>query len=756
MSVSRSTFIGLGLVAFAGVLWLYWPSLQGGFLRVDDLGYLQQSMRWNGLTWKAVKWAFTITGSYYQPLPRLSHVLDYQIWGANAVGHHASSVILHGLNAVLVFGFLWTLLGATSLTTRERLTVAWAVAVVFGIHPLQTESVAWMSGRTQMLCTTFGIGSLWAYVAGARRWVVWGLYVLAVMCKPMAVSLPFVMLAIDYFPLRRHEQFGWGRLVREKAALVAVAVALGGATMITYSRADIAWVAPLSVRAFRMFQSLAFYPWKLVWPTHLSPTYPFPWGLSLSAAPLLVLAPVLSVVIITAVVVRERRRLPMLAAAWGAYVMLVLPSSGLISPTSEALALRHAYVAMLPLLLLAGGAVVWLLRRSTRVQCVTVICLLTGQLCVFAARTRQLIPDWHNDETVRRATLVEFPNSEEANRGLATELLDQGRGSEALPYAQRAVDIAPQVSEAHMRLGQVLGMLGRPQEAIEQHEQALRINPNSAMAKFGLGVALCQIGKPEDGIRQYEEALRIDRNLHEAHYNLGNTLLELGKVPEAIEHYQQALRIEPDHAEAQNNMGVALVRLGRVQEAIEHYQEALRIKPDFAEAQNNMGEALVRLGRVQEAIEHYQQALRIEPDHAEAQNNMGEALGRRNLDEAHYNLGNALVQVGRLQEAIEHYQQALRIKPDFAEAQNNMGVTLVGLGRVQEAIEHYQEALRIKPDFAEAQNNMGEALIRLGRVQEAVEHYQQALRIKPDFARAQYNLGNALEATGKLQEAIIH
>ncbi len=204
---------------------------------MDDVEYLRQSERWNGLTWNAVKWAFTTTDPYYHPLPRLSHVLDYQIWGRNAAGHHATSVFLHALNAAFVFGFLWTLLGAASLSTGERLTVALWVAAVFAIHPLQMESVAWISGRTQLLCTMFCIGSLWAYAAGGRQWVVWGLFVLAVLSKPMAVSLPFVMLAMDYFPLRRHEQLGWGRLVWEKAVMIALAGAVGVATMITKSQA---------------------------------------------------------------------------------------------------------------------------------------------------------------------------------------------------------------------------------------------------------------------------------------------------------------------------------------------------------------------------------------------------------------------------------------------------------------------------------------------------------------------------------------
>ncbi len=524
MTVNRAKLVGVALVIFAVTVWLYWPSVHGEFLRVDDLEYLRQSERWNGLTWNAVKWSFASTDPYYHPLPRLSHVLDYQIWGRNAAGHHATSVFLHALNATLVFGFLWTLLGATSLTTGERLMVALLVAVVFAIHPLQTESVAWMSGRTQLLCTTFGIGSLWAYVAGGRRWIVWGLFVLAVLSKPMAVSLPFVMLAVDYFPLRRHERLGWRRLVRDKAVMIAIAGAVGVATMITEpwehgSTASL--VVPLSVRVSRVFESLTFYPLKLVWASHLSPNY-------VSDAPLsqwVVLASVLTVLIVTAVVVVQRRRMPMLAAAWGAYVILVLPVSGLLPVGSQVVAQRYAYVAMLPLLLVAGAAVAWLWRRSMVVARLALVGLLVCELCAFAAGTRRLIPDWHNDETMRRATLVEFPDSEEANRALATELFDQDRASEALAYAQRGVELAPHLCEAHVMLGAVLCQLGRLPEAIRQDELAVQINPRSARAIFGFGAALVQMGrcrrKPSG---HYQEALRLDPDFAEAHNNLGAAL----------------------------------------------------------------------------------------------------------------------------------------------------------------------------------------------------------------------------------------
>ncbi|MGO9244383.1 MAG: tetratricopeptide repeat protein [Verrucomicrobiia bacterium] len=724
MKVSRTKLVGIALVIFAVTVWLFWPSIHGEFLGLasDDLEYLRQSVRWNGLTWNAVKWAFTCTDSYYQPLVRLSHVLDYQIWGRNAAGHHVTSVFLHALNAALVFGFLWTLLGATSLTTGERLMVALWVAVVFASHPLQVESVAWISGRTQVLCTTCGIACLWAYAAGSRRWVVWGFFVLAVLSKPMAVSLPVVMLAIDYFPLRRHEQLGWGRLLWEKAVLIALAGVVAAVTVITKSRQPgvtaLSAGAPLSLRVFLMSESLMFYPLKLVWPAHLSPSYPIPWGLSLSQWP--VLASVLSVVMITAAVVMQRQRRPILAAAWGTYVVLVLPVSGLVLTGAQSVEQRHAYIAMLPLLLLAGAAGVWIWRRSLTVARVVMVGLVAGQLGVFAVRIRSLIPDWQNDETISRAVAVALPDSEEANRLFARKLLDLGRASEALQYAQRDVQIAPQLWLSHMTLGLVLGRLGRLQEAMAQDEQALRMKPNAAEAHYSFGVAMMDLGKLPEAAEHFEQALRIKPDYAEAHYNLGTVLLQEGKVSDAIGHYERALRIKPDIAEAHYNCGVALERVGRVQDAITHYEEALRIKPDVAETHNNLGMALARTGKIEEAIAQFERALQIKPDYADA----------------HYNYGVTLQELGKVPEAIGHYEQALRIDPDSVEARNNLGVALARTGRVEEAIAQFEQALRIKPDYAEAHKNLGITLEKAGRVPEAIQHYEQALRLRPDLTAA--------------------
>ncbi|MGO9245546.1 MAG: tetratricopeptide repeat protein [Verrucomicrobiia bacterium] len=654
MTVSRTKLVGIALVIFAVTIWLFWPSVHGEFLSADDLDELHDSVRLNGLTWNAVKWAFTATEPDYYPLQRLTHVLDYQIWGKNAAGHHATSVVLHALNAALLFGFLWTLLGAVSLTAGERLAMALGVAVVFAIHPLQTEPVAWMSCRTHLLGTTFRIGCLWVYVTGARRWAVWLLFAGALLCSPMAVSLPFVMLAMDYYPLRR-EQLGWGRLIGEKAVLIGLSAALAAVTMITESRkGGEIWpleTVTLPQRVQLMFQSLVFYPWKLVWPSCLSPFYPLREGLSLDR--LWVLLSVLCVCIVTVLAVRERRRLPALAAGWGAYVVQVLPVSGLMQRGPLAVASRYAYVAILPLLLLAAGAVVWAWRRSKTVAHVAFIGFLACALCVFGLRTRSLIPDWHDDVSFWRAVVAQLPESE-ANWGLAATLLERGRAPEALEYAQRAVEITPQLYMAHNTLGRVLARLGRLQDAVKQFQQALRLKPDDCETHVNWGNALRDSGNVQEAIAQYELAVRLKPDSAEVHINLGNALLTQGNARDAVANYEEALRLNPDSAEAHMSLRSALLVQGRVPEAIRRYEEALRIKPDSAEAHDNLGIALAQAGRLPEAMEHWEEALKLKPDDVEA----------------HMNLGKALQGQGRIPEAIKQYEQALKLRPDLTAAKD--------------------------------------------------------------------------------------
>ncbi len=429
------------------------------------------------------------------------------------------------------------------------------------------------------------------------------------------------MLAIDYFPLRRYEQLGWGRLLREKAVLIGLGVVAAAAAMITESQKG-GFMIPLekialSQRVLLMFQSLVFYPWKLVWPVRLSPYYPLRESLSLDHV--WVLLSMLCVGVITVLAARERRRLPALAAGWGAYVVQMLPVSGLTQRGLVAVALRYAYMAILPLLLVVGGAVVWAWRRSTTAARVALIGLLGCELCVFGVRTRSLIPDWHDDIAYWRAVVAQLPESE-ANWGLAATLLERGRAPEALEYAQRAVEITPQLYMAHNTLGRVLARLGRLQDAVKQFQQALRLKPDDCETHVNWGNALQDSGNVQEAIAQYELAVRLKPDSAEVHISLGNALLTQGNARDAVANYEEALRLKPDNAEAHDNLGIALAQARRLPEAMEHWEQALKLKPDDVEAHVNLGKALEGQGRLPEAIAHYQQALKLRPDFLPAKN----------------------------------------------------------------------------------------------------------------------------------------
>jgi tetratricopeptide (TPR) repeat protein len=371
-------------------------------------------------------------------------------------------------------------------------------------------------------------------------------------------------------------------------------------------------------RVFLAVQSFLFYPWKLVWPARLEPYYPLLSGTSAQLLPVVPMA--LSIVVIVALCVRCGRRLPALLAGLGAYAMLILPVSGLLQTGLQTVATRHAYLAMLPLLLLASGIALWAWRSGATVTRLTLGCLLAGELCFFGLRTRSLTPVWRTDETLWRAVLTDFP--------------DFARG--------------------HYGLGFALAQAGRTQEAIEEYTEAVRLQPNFAEVHNNLGVAFLQLGRTQEAVAEYEQALRIKPDYVEARHNLEMALGQTGKTEDTIEQYEQALRINPDSAEAHDKLGVALAQAGRASEAMEQWDVALRIKPDFAEAHYNYGVTLQKLGKFPEAIGHYEQAVRINPDRVEAQ----------------YNLGVALEKAGRVPEAIQHYQQALRLRPDLTAARN--------------------------------------------------------------------------------------
>jgi Flp pilus assembly protein TadD len=470
--------------------------------------------------------------------------------------------------------------------------------------------VAWVAERKDVLSGLLFMLTLGAYIRYVRgsfslpRYLTVVLvFALALMCKSMVATLPFVLLLLDYWPLGRTR---WAspvvagttvavppsRLLKEKVPLFALAAA---SSVVTFW-----WLrktggmnftqVPFGTRMANAVLSYAGYIGKLVWPTGLAVWYPLPPELSAAA----VTVAGLGLVGVTGAVIWGARHRPWLVTGWLWYLGMLVPVIGVFQGAGEAMADRFTYLPSIGLTLMLCWSVPDHLMERRNLKVIT--CMAAGAaLLVCATLTRVQVGYWKDSETLFR----------------------------------HALDVTRDNWLAHNNLGIVLMRSGRMPEAIEHLEQALQINPDLAEVHYNLGNALVQAGKIKDAIWHYEQALRLEPDYAEAHNNLGIALTRSGRIPEAIEHLEQALRIKPGFAEVHFNLGIALGQAGRIPEAIEHLEQALRINPDSAEAHYDLGLALERTGRVREAIQHYQLALRIKPDYTEARTALARLQARR-------------------------------------------------------------------------------------------------------------------------------
>jgi len=504
----QQVIVALTALVIAGfTLWLYWPATENAFLHWDDEPYIENAAKHATSLFDAVKWAFSTSRIfYYHPLTLLSHAVDCRLWGLTPSGHHATNVVLHAMNAALVVVFVWLLLETVGLSAAERLTVAAGVGLGFGIHPMQVESVAWIAERKNVLCSFFSLATLCAYLR-RWRWTTHVLFVAALLSKPMAVSLPVVMLVMDFFPLGRQKTLGWSRLLKEKMVLLALA-ALGCAITLA-TQSQIGAMATVSGRGFgdRILvatRGVVFYLWKLVWPAWLSPYYPLAGIVSLARSEYLV--GIGAFAALTALSVWRWRREPTRLAAWASYLALIVPVSGLFQSGTQAAADRFMYLAMLPPLLLIAAACVWAWRRLTGLGQVALAALLVCELAFFGLRTRGQLFVWRNDETMWRAVLTHFPDSGFANAVLAQVLLSNGQIEEGAARARRAVEIAPWVAHAHTTLAFACLMTEHYADAEREAQVALRLEPNHAQTLFTLACAQARLG---DFGAAYDTATRL-------------------------------------------------------------------------------------------------------------------------------------------------------------------------------------------------------------------------------------------------------
>jgi len=803
-------FVPLGLALITLVV--YWRSLSGEFIQFyDDVLYVTDNPHVQaGLTIESIVWAFTTGfGANWHPLTWISHMLDWQLFGLNPWGHHLTSLLFHVANTILLFFVL--------LRMTNGLWQSAFVAALFALHPLHVESVAWIAERKDVLSTFFWILTMWAYLRYVERQETKNYALLALaltlglMAKPMLVTLPFVLLLLDYWPLNR-TQFSDFRtrlgqrldqgshvklrklplqdLVKEKAPLFALVAVSSLVTFVAQQQGGAMQTVenlPVLTRVANAVVVYVSYVEKMIWPSGLSAYYPHPGA---SRTLLQVALPGLVLFIISASVVLAKRRRPYLVVGWCWYLGALIPTIGLVQVGSQAMADRYTYVPLIGLfMMIAWGIPELVLGWKKR----TVILTTTGILVIGAMLTVTWwqVGYWKNASVLFSHAVSVTSGNWLAHSNLGSALALEGKTEEAIEQQQEALRIRPNYPEAEYNIGVALASLGRTEEAISHYKRAIQSNPNYTGAHNNLGLLLAGQGKTADAIAHYREALRIEPEYAEGHTNLGSALESMGNIDEAIVHYRQAIRSKPNLWNAHFNFALALAKQGKIAEAISHYNETLRLKPDYADAHNNLGKLLEGQGKISEAMTHYAEALRMNPEHADAHKNIAlilagegknaeamahfsevlrirpnDAESQRNLSnliaggekssnvKVYYNLGIYLDGQGRIAEAIVQYNEALKLKPDYAEVRNNLGVALGKQGRLDDAIAQLSEALRTKPDFVDAHNNLAIAFAMQGRTAEAIEHLNDLLILNPRQTSARYNLGLLLAKQGRVADAM--
>jgi len=615
---------------------VYWPVQNYDFVNFDDNKYIYENRYvQEGLTLESITWAFTtVHMSNWHPLTWLSHMLDYQFFGMNPGWHHLTNLLLHTANTLLLF-----------LVFRKMTGSSWQsgfTAALFALHPLHVESVAWVSERKDVLSTFFWMLSMWSYIRYVQRpridnyLLVLLFFILGLMAKPMLVTLPFVLLLLDFYPLNRFQfQPPNGgadaqqrsialRLFLEKIPLFVLAAMSSAMTFYAQNHGG-AVVSlediPIQARMANALISYVYYIFKMIYPSKLAVLYPhpeiLPWW-RISGACLLLLS-------ISFSAIRVIKQSPYFAVGWLWYLGTLVPVIGLVQVGNQSMADRYTYVPLIGIFIIIAWGVPELLAQW-RYRKVWLAASATAVLAILTATTWKQVGAWENSLTLFERTLKITSNNYLPHNNLGVALDEQGRTAEAIAHYLQALRIKPDYVDAYYNLGNALGKQGRTAEAIAHYLRALRINPDYVGAHYNLGNALGKQGRTAEAIAHYLEALRINPDFEDAHYNLGNALGKQGRTAEAIEHYLQALRIRPDFEKAHNNLGIALGEQGRTAEAIEHFFQALRIKPDFEDAHFNLAVALFSRGNIEGAIAHFRKALQINPDNIHAKNNLERLL----------------------------------------------------------------------------------------------------------------------------------
>jgi len=618
---NKRHFYIICLFLVVATLAVYWQVLDNDFVHYDDDAYVTENLRvQKGVTFDNLTWAATSSlASNWHPITWISHMIDCQFYGLNPKGHHLTSLLFHVANTLLLLLIFVRMTGALWQSSL--------VAALFALHPLHVESVAWVAERKDVLSTFFMMLTLWVYTiyvkkGGVRRYLLVVLFfVLGLMSKPMLVTLPFVLLMLDFWPLGRlchirdtrnevtgqhtDERPNIFRLVWEKVPFFTLAVVSSVVTFIVQERGGavkLLEMYSIQTRIINAFVAYIEYIVNMVWPVKLAVLYPHP-GNSLPIWKGVVTG--LVMVLITVLVIRKARKIQYLAVGWFWYIVTLIPVIGIVQVGSQAMADRYTYITLIGLfVIIAWGAndllSKWLRRKIWLGTLAAII------LPVLIVLTWKQVQYWEDSITLYKHTLKHTSNNFIIYNNLGKVYNDSGKYKEAIEAYKQSTRIAPDYAMAHSNLGVSYNDSGKYKEAIEACRKAIWINPDYAKAYFNLSVAYGESGKYEEAIEACRKAIEIDPDYAMAHSNLGVAYGVLGMYKEAIEKFKQAIEIDPDDVMAHSNLGYAYLSSSMHKEAIEAYKQAIGIEPDSAKAHFGLGYACVLSNDRDLALEQYE------------------------------------------------------------------------------------------------------------------------------------------------------
>ncbi len=766
---------------------VYWPVLELGFTNFDDPAYVTANPRVQaGLTGDSVKWAFTRAhAANWHPLTWVSHMLDCELYGQKPAGHHLTNLLFHIADSLLLFGLLQRLTGALWRSAF--------VAALFALHPLHVESVAWVAERKDVLSAFFFLLTLWCYarythaecgsqgsasgdtypaarnaqhggtnhLPSAISYVLsLGCFAFGLMSKPMLVTVPFVLLLLDYWPLRRlcfpplrlagtpsphHRATSPLRLFLEKLPFFVLSAAScvvtlevqrqGGAVVPLAEGLGI----PLESRLMNTPMSYVWYLVKLIWPSDLAVIYP-----SVREWPLVqvLLATVLLLALTSAAVWQGRRR-PYVLAGWLWYLGMLVPVIGLVKVGAQFVADRYMYLPSIGLFIMLSWGVADLTASWARCG----LPLVVGAMAVLAACAlavgRQLLY-WQNTETLFRRALAVTRDNYIAYNSMGFWFAQHGQAELAKRYYRLALNIAPDYLAARNHLGWALVRQNKYADAIVVFESALRLNPAVRRGPQQPGRGAVWPGQDRRGDQASARSNPARPRTRFDTLQPGQRPATKDQPAEAADEFRLAARLNPRYAEAHNNLATVLAKQGKPAEAVAEFKRALAVQPDLLPAHYGLGEVLVDQDRLEEAVAQFREVLRLQPNHQPSWVQMGLAYAKQ----------------GMPSEAAEAFAAAVRLKPNDAEAQCHLAAALASQHKTREAVQHYRAALKLAPDLPEALNNLAwilaanpDSQIRNGR--EAVELAEHACRLT-DHQRPLLvgTLAAAYAEAGRFAEAV--